>query len=174
MSTDRSTLEENKALMRDYLERFWNQFDIEAGERFVAEDVVLHDLADVPMPLPPGRAGLIEMRRVFHTAMPDFEMTIEDMIAEDDKLLIRWTGGGVHTGEFMGVPPTYRTARFTAMSIARIRDGKMVEGWQNMDTMGLMQQLGVVPSGPPPLPMRLFLKLRGRLQARRNRRGGGR
>lgn len=167
------SVEDNKAMMRDYLDRFWNQGDEGAGEQSVAEDVVLHDLADVPIDLPAGRAGLFEMRKVFETAMPDFKMTIDDMIGEGDRLLIRWTGEGTHTGDFMGIPPTHRTAKWTAMSVARIQDGKMVEGWQNMDEMGLMQQLGVLPGGTPPLPMRLFIAARGRLQARRNKRSAG-
>lgn len=160
--------------MRDYLERFWNQTDIEAGKRFMAEDVVLHDLdADVSVPLSPGRAGVIEMRHIFEAAMPDFTLTIDDMIAEDDKVLVRWTGEGTHTGDLMGIPATHRRTRWTAMSISRIEDGVMVEGWQNMDNMGMMQGLGVLPSGAPPAPMRWFLTVRGRLQARRNHRAGG-
>jgi steroid delta-isomerase-like uncharacterized protein len=171
VSTQPSALEENKALMTEYLERFWNQAEFEASERYVAEDVDLHGLeADLPVPLSPGRAGLLEMRRIFHTAMPDFKMTIDDMIAEDDKLLIRWTGTGTHTGSFMGIPATHRTATWTAMSVARIQDGRMVEGWQCMDNMGMMQQFGVLPGGSPPAPMRWFIAARGRLQARRNRR----
>jgi len=165
-------VEENKALLRQYLERFWNQGDFEAGNQFLAEDVMLHGLeADVPVALPPGRAGVIEMRRIFARAMPDFTMTIDDMIAEDDKVLVRWTGAGTHTGDFLGIPATHRRASWTAMSISRIENGVMVEGWQNMDNMGLMQGLGVLPSGSPPAPMRWFLAARGRLQARKNRRG---
>lgn len=169
-----TSTEENKALMRDYLERFWNQTDIEAGERFIAEDMVLHGIeADVPVALPPGRAGVIEMRRLFEAAMPDFTLTIDDMIAEGDKVLVRWTGEGTHTGNLMGIPATHRRTRWTAMSISRIEDGMMVEGWQNMDNMGMMRRLGVLPSGSPPAPMRWFLTARGRLQARKNRRAGG-
>jgi steroid delta-isomerase-like uncharacterized protein len=169
-----TTTEENKALLRDYLERFWNQTDFEAGERFIAEDVVLHGLeADVLVPLPPGRAGVIKMRRIFATAMPDFKMTIDDIIAEGDKVLVRWTGEGTHTGDLMGIPATHRRACWTAMSISRIEDGVMVEGWQNMDNMGMMQGLGILPSGSPPAPMRWFLALRGRRQARRNERDKG-
>ncbi len=173
-SVPTASTEENKALMRDYLERFWNQADIDAGAQFIAEDVVLHGLdADVSVPLPPGRAGVIEMRRIFDTAMPDFTLTIDDMIAEGDKVLVRWTGEGTHTGDLMGIPATHRRVRWTAMSISRIEAGVMVEGWQNMDNMGMMRGLGVLPSGSPPAPMRWFLTVRGRLQARKNQRDKG-
>lgn len=173
MTADQATPEQNKQLMADYLERFWNENDVGAAE-FVTEDVDLHGLeADVPVPLSPGRKGLVEMRHIFDTAMPDFRMTIDDMIAEDDKVLIRWTGRGTLTGEFMGIPPTHRHATWTAMSVSRIEGGKMVEGWQNMDNMTLMQQLGVLPKGTPPAPMRLFLKLKGRRQARKNASAAG-
>jgi steroid delta-isomerase-like uncharacterized protein len=173
MSPDR-TPEENKAIMADYIEHFWNQNDAESSARFVADDVTLHGIdADVPTPLAPGREGLMDMRRMFDTAMPDFKMAIDHMIAEDDMVLLHWTGSGTHTGDFFGVPATHRTANWTAMSLTRMKDGKMVEGWQTMDNMGLMQQLGVLPKGSPPAPMRLFLTLRGRRQARKNKRQGG-
>lgn len=165
------TTEGNKAIMAEYVERFWNQNDTEASERFVAEDVTLHGLeTDVPVPLPPGRAGVVKMRQLFDTAMPDFKMTIDQMMAEGDMVLLRWTGSGTHTGDFFGVPATHRTASFAAMSLTRLEGGKIAEGWQNMDNMGLMQQLGVLPKGAPPAPMRLFLTLKGRRQAKKNQR----
>jgi steroid delta-isomerase-like uncharacterized protein len=165
-----STPEENKAVMRDYIEHFWNRNDAESSERFVAEDVVLHGIdADVPTPLSPGRKGLMEMRGMFDTAMPDFKMEIDHMIAEGDMVLLAWTGSGTHTGDFFGVPATHRQARWTAMSLTRMEDGKMKEGWQTMDNMGLMQQLGVLPKGPPPAPMKLFLTFKGKRQAKKNR-----
>jgi steroid delta-isomerase-like uncharacterized protein len=165
-----SSPEENKAVMRDYIENFWNRNDAESSERFVAEDVVLHGIdADVPTPLPPGRKGLMEMRAMFDTAMPDFKMEIDHMIAEGDMVLLAWTGSGTHTGDFFGVPATHRQARWTAMSLTRMEDGKMKEGWQTMDNMGLMQQLGVLPKGPPPAPMKLFLTFKGKRQAKKNR-----
>jgi steroid delta-isomerase-like uncharacterized protein len=160
-------VEESKAVMREYLEAFWNQGDVDAADRYVASDVVLHDLAESEPPLSPGVAGLKEIHGVFRLAMPDFKLTIDDMIGEDDLVVIRWTGEGTHTGPFMDIPATHKTARFTAISIARIADGKMVEGWQNMDVMGLMQQLGVIPSGKLPAPMKWMIAFKGRREARR-------
>lgn len=161
--------EANKALIREYLEGFWNRGEIEYADRTVAQDAVLHDFEDSPFPLSPGLEGLKENHQIMRQAMPDFHLTIDDMIAEGDKVVIRWTGAGTHTGPFGEIPATHRFARFTATAVVRIADGKMVEGWQNLDTMGLMQQLGVIPSGKLPPPMRWFIAFRGRRQARKNR-----
>lgn len=156
--------EANKAIMRQYLDGFWNKTDPTAIDRFVAPDVVLHDQADAAVK---GLAGLKLNARMLHGAMPDFRMTIDDLIAEGDRVVIRWTGRGAHRGDFQGIPPTHQRAAWTAISIVRIADGKIVEGWQEMDLFGLLQQLGVVPKGSLPAPMRWLIGLRGKLRAAR-------
>lgn len=79
------------------------------------------------------------------TAFPDLRVTIEDQIAEGDKVASRFTMRGTHKGEFMGIAPTGRQVTFTGIGIRRIAGGKLVEIWMNMDDLGMMQQLGVVP-----------------------------
>jgi hypothetical protein len=74
---------------------------------------------------------------------------------------------GTHTGEFQGLPPTYRRATIEFITIVRFADGKIVEGWQATDVLSVLQQLGVFPSGPPPRVMRMFVAARGRMQKRR-------
>jgi predicted ester cyclase len=83
---------------------------------------------------------------MFLTAFPDLHFTVEDMIAEGDKVVARITMSGTQQGAFMGIPPTGKHVAFTAIDINRIAGGKSVEHWWEMDALGLMQQLGVVPA----------------------------
>jgi steroid delta-isomerase-like uncharacterized protein len=80
------------------------------------------------------------------SAFPDNQFTIDDMVVEGDKVAIRYTMTGTHKGEIMGVPPTNKKVKIWMIQIDRIADGKLVEGWLRSDTLGFMQQLGVVPT----------------------------
>lgn len=78
------------------------------------------------------------------TAIPDMDLITEDLIAEDDTVVYRYTIVGTHEGELLGIEPTGREVEIAGMGIARIKDGQLVEGWSNVDIFGLMVQLGVV------------------------------
>ena len=82
---------------------------------------------------------------MYLSAFPDLHITVEDMIAEGDKIVARLTMRGTHQGAFLGIPPTGKQVTGTAIDINRITGGKSVEHWNNSDTLGLLQQLGVVP-----------------------------
>jgi len=79
------------------------------------------------------------------SAFPDIHFTIDDMVVEGDKVVVRYTNTGTHKGEFMGIPPTNKKVTNWLISIDRIAGGKFVESWLRFDTLGFMQQLGVVP-----------------------------
>ena len=83
---------------------------------------------------------------MFRSAFPDFKVTIDDMIAEGDKVVVRGTWSGTHKGEFMGIPATGKSVSFGVIDTVRIAGGKMVEHWGLMDNFRLMQQLGVIPA----------------------------
>ena len=84
---------------------------------------------------------------VFHSAFPDFRVTLEDQIAEGDKVVNRWTVRGTHQGEFQGISPTGKEVEFTGIHMSTINDeGKLQESWENYDALGLMQQLGAIPA----------------------------
>jgi len=83
---------------------------------------------------------------MYLTAFPDLHFTVEDFIAEGDKVVARLTVRGTQQGIFMGIPPTGKHATVTAIDINRMAGGKSVEHWLNMDTLGLLQQLGVIPA----------------------------
>ena len=132
--------EENKALIRRFYEEVWNDKNLEAIDELVATDSVDHDL-------PPGREGAKAFISMYLSAFPDTKMTIEDLLAEGDKVVTRWSATGTHTGELMGIPATGKQVTVTGLDINRYSGGKSVEHWGEFDQMGMMQQLGVVP-GP--------------------------
>jgi predicted ester cyclase len=83
---------------------------------------------------------------VWYDAFPDFHMTIDDMLVEGDKVVVRYTMTGTHKGEFMGIPATNKKVTIWVIQIDRVAGGKRVEGWMRLDTLGMMQQLGVIPT----------------------------
>ena len=137
--------EENKAIQRRLAEEIFNRHDPDAVERFFAPDYVEH----IPFPgQQPGVEGLKRMlTEVFFSAFPDQHWTIEEQIAEGDKVLTRFTWRGTHRGEFAGIPPTNERVEVWAMALDRMAGGKVVESRFIMDQVGMLQQLGVMP--PP-------------------------
>ncbi len=83
---------------------------------------------------------------LYHGAFPDTQITVEDQIAEGDLVVTRWTARGTHQGELMGVPPSSNRATVEGITINRIADGKIAESWANYDALGMMQQIGAIPS----------------------------
>jgi steroid delta-isomerase-like uncharacterized protein len=113
----------------------------ESVDELVAEDFQGHSWG--PMPL--GRDGLKDAMQRVSEGLSDHSMTIEDMIAEGDRVAVRLTSHGRHTGTFMGMPATGKAYTISETHIFRIRDGRVVEHWRDGDMLGLMQQLGALP-----------------------------
>ena len=97
----------------------------------------------------PGIEGLKKLVIAFRTAFPDPRSTVEDLIAEGDKVVGRMTTTGTHKGEFMGIAATGKRVEFSEIHIVRIANGKAVEHWGNSDDLGMMQQLGIIPTQGP-------------------------
>ncbi len=137
------SIEANKELVRRYQEAH-NTNDLDALNDIVAVDLIAHSL----MPgLPPGLEGGKLVHQMAVGAFPDFHATIEDLIAEGDKVAARMIFRGTHTGgEFMGIPPSGRSFAFSATAIFRIAGGKIVEHWGDEDALGWLQQLGAMPA----------------------------
>ena len=136
--------EQNKALFRQMVEEIFTQGKTSQADEFLAPDFVEHE--ELPPGIPSGREGVKQLTNMFRTAFPDFRATIDDIVAEGDKVVIRQTWSGTHKGEFMGVPPTGKSVSFGVIDIIRIVGGKFVEHWGQMDSMGMMQQLGAIPA----------------------------
>ena len=164
---------QNKQIVERYLQRAWGDGDWAIAEEVVAEDVIFHDQVREGG-LPPGREGLhVAMERI-STGIPDYVMEIHEMTAEGDIVVIRWSATGTHAGDFNGFPATGRVVTLDAISIVRMKDGHIVEGWQEADRLGLGQQLGMVPKSAMPRPvaalMAASIRLRDRWSRRRARR----
>jgi len=134
--------EDNKALAQRWLEEVWNKGDLSLIDELIAPNYVLHD------PTRPGlrgRAGIKESIAMFRTAFPDLHFTIEDQVAESEKIVTRYTVQGTHLGTLMGIPATGKQGTITGIDIYRIMDGQIEEAWSNWDTLGLLQRIGVIP-----------------------------
>jgi steroid delta-isomerase-like uncharacterized protein len=137
-------LQANHALVARFVEAV-NAQDYSAFDRLVAPDYLDHD----PIPgQPPGSAGLAMSYGVWASTFPDIRYTLQDVVAEDDLVVARGVIEGTNSGPFMGIPPTDRPMRWTATRMFRIGDGRITEGWLNLDMVGLLVQMGVMP--PPP------------------------
>ena len=136
--------EQNKALVRHMVEETFNRGNISRFDEFLSPDFVEREV--LPPGIPAGREGVKRLTAMLHSAFSDFQAAIDDIVAEDDRVVIRMTWTGTHTGEFMGVPPTGKNVSFGVIDILRIDGGKCVEHWGQMDNMGLMQQIGVIPA----------------------------
>ena len=127
------SVKENKALVRRAQGVLWNHTgNLDAAEELFAPDHVED-----------AKQEAANVRRGF----PDLESTIEDLIAERDKVVAHWRAQATHRGEYMGIPPTGNRVNFTGISIYRIEGGKIAESWGVSDLLGMMQQLGAV-GGP--------------------------
>jgi steroid delta-isomerase-like uncharacterized protein len=138
------TTEENKARSRRFFEEVWGQGNLAVIEELTAPSFIDHN---APPSLPPGLDGLKQFVVMYRSAFPDLRVSVEDLIAEGDKVVIRWTAHGTNTGPLFGMPATGKVATISGITIERKVDGKTVEGWNNFDQLGVLQQLGVIP-GP--------------------------
>ena len=137
------SVEENKTIARRWNEEIWCKANLAAIEELLVTDFVFN----YPPPgVEPDREVYKRVVKSYFVGFPDFKSTIEDMLAEGDKVVVRWTGRGTHKGEFMGIAPTGKQVTVTGISIIRIVGGKIVEEWTEMDNLGAMQQLGVFPA----------------------------
>jgi steroid delta-isomerase-like uncharacterized protein len=137
--------DQNKALARRAIEEVWNQANLAVIDELVAPNATFHD-PSVPDGKFTGPAGMKQFIQIYRGAFPDVRLTINDQIAEGDKVCTRWTATGTHKGELMGIAPTGKHATVTGVDIDRYQGGKVVEAWASYDMLGLLQQLGVVPS----------------------------
>jgi steroid delta-isomerase-like uncharacterized protein len=137
--------EQNKALARRTFEEVWNQGKLTVIDEMTTSDAVYND-PNVPGGKFTGPQGVKQFVEIYRNAFPDVHFTIDDQIAEGDKVVTRWTASGTHKGQLMGIAPTNKLATVTGVDIARYLDGKVIEAHTAYDMFGMLQQLGVVPS----------------------------
>ena len=136
------SIEENKDLVRRFEEEVWNGRNPSRVDAFFAASHIFRAAGSPPL----DREGHRQMIAHFQDAFPDGRNTSEELLAEGDKVVQRWTFRGTHHGAFQGIPPTGRPVTLTGISIWRIDGGTIVESWHELDTLGLMQQLRVSPA----------------------------
>jgi steroid delta-isomerase-like uncharacterized protein len=136
--------EDNKALMRRFLEEVFNKKNLAAIDELIAPNHIDHSAGAAGSPAgPEGSRQLIGMML---TAFPDMHVTVEDMIAEGDKVVVRFTERGTQQGAFGSIPPTGKHVEVSTIDIVRIEGGKIAEEWGIDDMLGMLQQLGLVPA----------------------------
>jgi steroid delta-isomerase-like uncharacterized protein len=139
------TEESNVQVVRRFFQVGPSKGDLVAADSLLAPEFSLH----TPLPTPgPGIEAMNNVITACRAAFHGLQVTIDDMMAEGDKVTCRFTARGVHNGEFMGIPPTGKKIAMTGIEIFRVRDGKIAELWGEANLMGLMQQLGILPAPP--------------------------
>jgi steroid delta-isomerase-like uncharacterized protein len=132
---------ENKALVRRCFKEIWSKGNLDLIDQLVAPNYANHDPAG-PMP-GVGRDGLKKHVSAYRTAFPDLTITVDDILAEDNKVTARWTARGTQKGPLLDIEPTGKQVTTEGISVIRIANGMIAESWVTWDMLGLMQQLGV-------------------------------
>jgi steroid delta-isomerase-like uncharacterized protein len=138
--------EDNKVAVRRFYEEVINKKNVAALELFISPNCIDHALS---AGMPDGIEGIKQFISRYLTAFPDLHFKVEVMIAEKDKVVARLTTQGTQIGPFLGIPPTGKHTSICCIDVNRMTGGKSVEHWLEMDTLGLLQQLGAIPESSP-------------------------
>jgi steroid delta-isomerase-like uncharacterized protein len=142
MTTDNLT--HNKQLVEAFIQELFTKGDLDAVNRYLDPKFVNHD---APFPgAPEGPEGMRLAASTFRQALPDWHSDVEQLVAEGDIVVEVFTASGTHRGELIGVPGTGKTLTVRGINMFRIEDGRIVERWGRLDELGLLQQLGLIPS----------------------------
>lgn len=135
--------DEQEAIVRRSIDEVWNGGRLEVVDEILADDYVRHE-STLPRVVR-GRDELKATVRLYRDAFPDLNVVIEDMVSTGDLVTTRWRASGTHRGELTGLSPTGRRAEVTGLNLARIRDGRIHEEWQEWNEAAMLRQLGVLP-----------------------------
>lgn len=127
------------ALVREYIEEVWNRGDAAALRRLTTPDFRYHLGGQPPRDRPGMEAFIAATRRAF----PDWRVDVVSTVAEGDQVAVRWRGSVTHGGDFHGIPATGRTITVSGINVYRVHDGRVAEEWEQMDTLGMLRQLGL-------------------------------
>lgn len=132
----------NKAIAERIMLEMWNEGNLGLADQLFARDYVSHDPANRVQ----GTEGVKQLVTKYRTAFPDTHFTIEEMIAEGDKVVTRWKAEGTHRGVLEGIAATGKRVTVAGVTVSRIVNGKVAEDWPAWDALGMMQQLGAIPA----------------------------
>ena len=139
--------EQNKAIFCAIPEQLVNTGNLEAADHYFAPDFVDHT---APAGVPNGLAGFKAYVTLLRAAFPDLHLTVEDVVAEGEKVVVRATARGTMRGDYLGMKATGKPATWTEIHIGRLAEGKVVEHWATIDQLGTLQQLGLFATPEPP------------------------
>jgi steroid delta-isomerase-like uncharacterized protein len=139
--TGETMSEQNKKLARRWFEDLFSRGDLDAANEILSAEFVDH----LPREEERGIEELKHYVSIYRTAFPDIQDKVEDIVAEGDKVVVRWMSRGTHQGEYMGIAPTGRHVTFTGMRLFRFAENQIAESWVNIDERGLQEQLGAIP-----------------------------
>ena len=137
--------ETNKTVARRFFEEVFSNGKLNVLDEIIAKDHVNNGPGNLPGS-PAGPEGTKQLVTVYRNAFPDLRFTIDEQIAEGDKVVTRWTAYGTQHGEMAGIPATGKSATVTGIVVDRFVNGKIAESWGIFDQFGMMQQLGVIPT----------------------------
>ena len=137
-----STSENKKIVLNQWYEQLWNSWNVTAIDDLMTEDYVLH-LSGVPTPL--GREAAKGVVQLFNGSFPDLRHTVDEIVAEGDTVLARWSVRGTHTGDFQGIAATGNQISLSGTTVHHMRQNKIAETWLTFDNLELLQQLGAIP-----------------------------
>lgn len=135
------SIEENKAIVRQFFKEGPSKGNLAAADDLLSPNFALH----TPLPSAPGIQGIKDIIAACRAAFEHLNVTVEDMVAEGDRVAARFTANGIHKGSFMNLPPTGKPITMTGIEIFRIEDGRIAELWGEANLVGLMVQLGIIP-----------------------------
>jgi len=136
--------EDTKALARQFIEEGFNKGNLAVADALIAPTFANYDPGTPP--LSAGPEGYKQLVTAYRTAYPDLHLNVDDLFTEGDKVAIRWTARGTHTGPLGDIPATGKSAMMTGISVLIIAGGKVAAQYTNWDTLGMLQQLGVIPA----------------------------
>jgi steroid delta-isomerase-like uncharacterized protein len=138
------SVEQNIQVMKRWFHEVWNEGRVDTVHELFAADAIAHGQNGGESELH-GPHEFVEFVHKIRGAFPDMALSVEDVFGAGDKVVLRWAATMTHTGDALGMPPTGRPVRSRGITIARIVDGKVVEGWDNWDQYGMLEQLGIFP-----------------------------
>jgi steroid delta-isomerase-like uncharacterized protein len=136
--------EENKALARQFIEEGFTKGNLAIADAIIAPNFANYDPGTPP--LPAGPEGYKQLVAAYRTAYPNLQLSVDDLVAEGDKVAVRWTARGTHNGPLGDIPATGKQAIISGISVLTITGGKVAAQHTNWDTLGMLQQLGVIPT----------------------------
>jgi steroid delta-isomerase-like uncharacterized protein len=138
-----TTTDDNKSIVRDFIDALFTKGDLEAVDRLLSKDFINHD---PPFGAPAGRDGMRAAATIFRSACPDWHSDHPFLVGEGDLVVEPFTASGTHTGELMGVVGQSQELTLTGINIFRVENGQIVERWGRLDELGLLRQLGLASS----------------------------